>query len=49
MSGKFIIYALVDPRILEIRYVGLSTRGLERPRSHGRPSYLRGDDSHEAE
>lgn len=29
-----IIYGLVDPRTLLVRYIGLSTSGLYRPRSH---------------
>jgi hypothetical protein len=31
---KFIIYALIDPRTKEIRYVGKSCYGLGRPRRH---------------
>lgn len=33
--GKFIIYGLVDPRTEAIRYVGMSSSGLTRPKSHG--------------
>ena len=37
-SPPNLIYGLVDPRTLLIRYVGLSSRGLDRPRAHRRPS-----------
>ncbi len=33
MTGR-LIYALVDPRAGQIRYVGLSLRGMDRPRVH---------------
>ena len=33
-SSRYIIYALVDPRDGEIRYVGKSAKGLYRPRRH---------------
>lgn len=33
-NSKFIIYALIDPRTNEIRYIGQTIKGLERPRSH---------------
>ena len=36
-----IIYGLVDPRTLLVRYVGKSTHGMTRPREHRRPSRLR--------
>ena len=36
-----LIYVLLDPDTYEVRYVGLSTRGLERPREHIRPSSVR--------
>lgn len=42
MTGRFIIYALVDPRDGAWRYIGYSTRGLARPRMHREPSNLRG-------
>lgn len=38
MPSKFIIYGLVDPRDGQLRYVGKSTSGLRRPRSHTAPS-----------
>jgi hypothetical protein len=33
MVSKFLIYGLVDPVSGQLRYIGLSTRGLKRPRS----------------
>jgi len=36
--GKYIVYALIDPRNNEIRYVGMSTNGLVRPKKHLMPS-----------
>jgi hypothetical protein len=38
--GRFLIYGLRDPRTGEIRYVGKSTTGLQRPHEHERPSSL---------
>lgn len=38
-----IIYGLVDPRTGELRYIGQSTKGLERARSHWWPSTLRAE------
>lgn len=37
---KFLIYGLIDPRDGQLRYVGKSTNGLERPRHHSYPSVL---------
>lgn len=37
---KYIIYALVDPRDGQARYVGRSSSGLKRPRQHTTPSSL---------
>lgn len=36
-----IIYALTDPTTDEVRYIGKSASGLQRPRSHKHPSLLR--------
>ena len=36
--NKRIIYGLLDPRTSELRYIGLSTRGLARPRQSFAPS-----------
>lgn len=36
-----IIYALIDPRNEEVRYIGKSTQGLKRPRQHKNPYQLR--------
>ena len=35
-SGQTIIYGLVDPRTLLVRYVGRSSTGVQRPRQHRR-------------
>lgn len=40
MKRRLIVYGLVDPRSDELRYVGKSTSGLIRPRSHFCPSNL---------
>jgi hypothetical protein len=37
---KFIVYALVDPRTDQIRYIGKSSVGMERPRSHVEPGRI---------
>lgn len=37
---KHIIYGLIDPRTLLVRYVGKSSKGLHRPLDHGRPHGL---------
>ena len=38
--AKFIVYALVDPTSIAVRYVGVSSNGLTRPRAHRLPSHL---------
>ena len=43
MPSKFLIYGLVDPRDGQLRYVGKSTSGLRRPRSHWYPRVIRED------
>lgn len=43
-----LIYGLVDPRTLEVRYVGRSSSGLQRPALHGAASVLAKDKSHKA-
>ncbi len=35
---KFIIYGLIDPRTKELRYIGMSSNGLKRPKAHLYPS-----------
>jgi len=35
---KFIIYGLIDPRTKELRYIGMSSTGLKRPKTHLNPS-----------
>lgn len=40
--SKFLIYALIDPRSYEVRYIGKSHSGLNRPRQHVMPSFLKG-------
>ncbi len=39
--SKFLIYGLVDPVSGQLRYVGKSTEGLDRPKEHGYPSELK--------
>ncbi len=34
--SKYLIYGLIDPRTRMIRYIGLSSRGLTRPKDHRR-------------
>lgn len=43
-----IIYGLIDPRNGQLRYIGLSAKGLERAREHMEPYYLKNDKSHKA-
>lgn len=43
MTSKFIIYALIDPRTNEVRYIGKSSTGLRRPERHARPGSLAKD------
>jgi hypothetical protein len=38
MNATNLIYGLIDPRTLLIRYVGLSSRGMRRPKEHRRSS-----------
>lgn len=38
MEPRDFIYGLIDPCALMIRYIGLSSTGMRRPRSHKRPS-----------
>lgn len=45
-SKDNLIYCLVDPFSLEIRYVGLSTRGLVRPQTHFYPSSVKNPTNH---
>lgn len=39
--SKYLVYGLIDPRTLQVRYVGKSTTGLKRPKEHGQPSILK--------
>lgn len=48
MGGKFLIYALSDPRTDEVRYVGKSCSGLARPRQHLQAKTLREDPTYKA-
>lgn len=41
--SKYLIYALIDSRSKEIRYVGRSSSGLVRPKSHMYPCNLKDD------
>lgn len=40
-TSRFLIYALVDPRSGEWRYVGKSCSGMKRPQEHFYPSFLK--------
>jgi len=33
-TSKYLIYGLVDPSTNQLRYIGLSTRGIGRPKAH---------------
>jgi len=46
MSERFIIYALTDPMTGDVRYVGRSSRGLQRPAAHMHPRALAKDDTY---
>lgn len=37
-ASDFLIYGLIDPRTLLIRYVGLSSSGMKRPKNHRKQS-----------
>lgn len=47
-NSKCIIYGLVDPRTLMVRYVGLSSNGLVRPKTHRNQSVLAVDRTRKA-
>lgn len=40
--NSFLVYALVDPRTRQVRYIGKSCSGMERPKQHTMPCFLRG-------
>lgn len=46
-SSKYLVYGLVDPHTLGVRYIGKSTSGLNRPKQHRAKSSLR-DRTHRA-
>lgn len=39
--NRFLIYGLVDPTTSQLKYIGKSTSGLDRPKSHTYPSNLK--------
>lgn len=45
-QSKYIIYALQDPTTFELRYIGKSVSGLNRPKQHTYPSYISKDKSY---
>lgn len=44
-TSRFLIYGLVDPQTLLIRYVGRSSSGFKHPRTYKNPSHLK-DSTH---
>src|SRR5271166_3360522 len=38
---KNLIYGLIDPRDGQLRYIGLSSSGMSRPKDHGKESRLK--------
>lgn len=48
MTPRCLIYGLVDPRTMMVRYVGLSSNGTVRPRVHRHASALKGDRTRKA-
>lgn len=38
MRGKYLVYCLIDPKTNQVRYIGKSSYGLYRPKTHLRPS-----------
>lgn len=40
MTSKFLVYALVDPRTDAVRYIGKSSWGMQRPKTHLKPSVI---------
>lgn len=44
--GRALIYGLIDPRTRLVRYVGQSSTGLTRPKSHGQPAVLERNTGH---
>lgn len=42
-GARFLVYALVDPRTKDVRYIGVSSSGLKRPRRHATSTSLRQD------
>lgn len=46
--NRFLVYALIDPRNDLVRYIGKSTTGMRRPRSHKYLSNLRNEKTHKA-
>jgi hypothetical protein len=45
---RFLIYGLVDPNTLQLRYIGKSCSGLARPRRHFQPSTYNLNNGHKA-
>lgn len=44
--SRYIIYALSDPRTKIVRYIGMSTSGMSRPKQHAAESHLKRDEKH---
>lgn len=48
MTSRFLVYALTDPRTNTVRYVGKSSTGLRRPKTHGSRALEDGNYTHVA-
>lgn len=46
MMNKYLIYGLIDPITNELRYIGRSSSGLQRPRCHFTPCILKKEKNH---
>lgn len=48
VQSDILIYGLIDPRTLMVRYVGLSRSGMKRPLVHGHASVLKKERTHKS-
>ena len=47
-AGQFLIYGLVDPQTGQLRYIGKSSHGLQRPKEHMCPGKLKREQTHKS-